>query len=758
MSDEPQNGDHPAPTTASRPPRTGARRLLPTWRMVLGSLLLVALLGSGTLVAGYLLVDIPEPNKAAASQTNVYLYSDGSQIAKDGDVNRENVTLAQVPLTTQRAVLAAEDRDFYNKPAVDPQAMARAGWNMIRGEGKQSGSTITQQYVKNYYLDQDQTITRKAKEFFIAIKLDREVSKADILTGYLNTSYFGRNAYGIQSAANAYYGKNAKDLTTAESAYLAALVNSPSTYDVTAHPENRGRALARWNYVLDGMVKEGWLEQGERDDIVFPEPDEAQAPTGLSGQRGYLVKAVNDHLIEHDIVSEQRLAAGGFRITTTLDRDKQEALRTAVREQLLTELSDDRKIDRAVRAGGTSIDPATGKVVAMYGGTDYTEQYVNNATRRDYQAASTFKPFVYAAALRHGSTTQDGRKIGPHTVYDGTSQRQVVSDGRPTDWAPQNENDRSYGQVSVTEAMDKSVNAVFAQMGIDVGPQHVKDTIVDLGIPATTPELAEAQGSVSLGTATPSTLDLAQAYATLANHGRHGHYSLVEKVSRGGEQIPLPKRTEKQAVPRSAADATTAVLRSVVESGTGTAAQSAGRPAAGKTGTAEEDKAAWFAGYTPDLATVVAIMGQDPETGAQTPLYGAAGQERISGGGYPARIWGQYTAAALSGSPAEQFDLEISDTPSLDRTQPSPSAPAPSSPSTTSPGPSPSGSADTGSSTPDDDTTSGTPDGDTGDTDGSPDGSPGGTDSGATDGGTDGGSPDGTDGGPDDGGATGTPS
>ncbi|MDK1473769.1 transglycosylase domain-containing protein [Streptomyces sp. 549] len=725
MSDQPHTGAGPAPDPAARPKRTGARRLLPTWRMLLGSLLLALVAGSGVLVAGYLLVDIPEPNKAAAAQTNVYLYSDGTQFAKDGDVNRENVTLGQVPRTVQRAVLAAEDRDFYSESAVDPKAMARAGWNMLRGEGKQSGSTITQQYVKNYYLGQEQTLTRKAKEFFIAIKLDREVSKADILTGYLNTSYFGRNAYGIQAAAQAYYGKNSEDLTTAEGAYLAALVNSPSSYDVTAHPQNRGQAVGRWNYVLDGMVKEGWLDRGERRDTEFPEPGEAKPTTSLSGQRGYLVEAVRNHLISQDIVNEQRLAAGGFRITTTLDRDKQKALQKAVQEQLLSELSDDREIDRSVRAGGTSIDPATGKVVAMYGGVDYTKQYVNNATRRDYQAASTFKPFVYAAALRNDSTTQSGQPIGPYTVYDGTSRRPVVSNGSPTDWAPQNEGDRSYGQVTVTEGMDKSVNAVFAQMGVDVGPQRVKDTLIDAGIPAATPELEAAQGSVSLGTATPSTLDLAQAYATLAQHGRTSGHTLVEKISRGGEEIPLPDRPEKQVLPRGAADGTTAVLRSVVDSGTGTAARSAGRPAAGKTGTAEENKAAWFAGYTPDLATVIAVMGQDPETAVQQPLYGAAGQERISGGGYPARIWGQYTAAALSGSPAQQFDLETADTaPSLERTPPTSSAPAQPSPSASSPSASPSDSPD--------------PDGEDGGTDGGTDtpGSPDGTGGTGGDGGT----------------------
>ncbi|MFH8595507.1 transglycosylase domain-containing protein [Streptomyces rimosus] len=644
----------------SRPRRTGWRRVIPTWRMVLGGFLLILLLIAGGLVAGYLLVPIPAANRAAQAQSNVYLYADGSQIARDGKVNRENVPLSQVPKTTQEAVLAAEDRDFYSESAVDPVAMLRAAWNTVTGKGKQSGSTITQQYVKNYYLGQEQTLTRKAKEFFIAIKLDRERSKSEILEGYLNTSYYGRNAYGIQAAAQAYYSKNSDQLTTAEGAYLATLLNAPSAYDVAAHPENRQRALDRWNYVLDGMVKKKWISESERAALKFPAPGKAKPPTGLSGQRGYLVEAVRDYLTKNDIIDDQTLAAGGYRITTTLDKKRQDALVKAVDERLMDELGTS-KADRYVRAGGTSIDPATGNVVAMYGGIDYAKQYVNSATRRDYQVGSIFKPIVFASAVANNSVTQDGRKITPNTVYDGTNKREAVSNGRGTGFSPENEDGRSYGPITVTTATDKSVNAVYAQMGVDVGPRKVKETAIDLGVPKDTPSLGSSEGAISLGTATPSVLDMTQVYATLANHGKQRAYSLVSKATKGGETVELPDRGEKTAVPRNAADTTTSILRSVIESpgGTGAEARAAGRPAAGKTGTAEEDRAAWFAGYTPELATVVAVLGQDPDSGAQKPLYGAAGLARINGGGFPARIWAQYTADALEGKPVKDFDLDL---------------------------------------------------------------------------------------------------
>ncbi|MGC5563312.1 transglycosylase domain-containing protein [Streptomyces sp. FR-108] len=644
-----------------RPKRTGWKRLIPTWRMVLGTFVGVILLIVGVFALGYYLVQIPSANATAIKQSNVYLYADGSQLARDGEVNRENVDLSLISKDAQHAVLAAEDRDFYTESAVDPKAMLRAGWNTATGKGKQSGSTITQQYVKNYYLAQEQTVTRKVKEFFISIKLDREKSKDDILEGYLNTSYFGRNAYGIQAAAQAYYGVDAKSLSAGQGAYLAALLNAPSEYDVVAHPENKPAALARWNYVLDGMVKKKWISESDRAGVKFPAPKETVVAAGMSGQRGYIVKAVNDYLADNKILSEDALNAGGYRITTTLQKPKQDAFVKAVDDQVMDELDKkNRKVDNYVRAGGASIDPKTGKVLAMYGGIDYTKQYYNNATRRDYQVGSIFKPFVFTAAVQNDSVTQDGRTITPNTVYDGTNKRPVQGWDGGT-YAPENEDQVSYGQIPVRTATDKSVNSVYAQMAVDVGSAKVERTAVDLGIPADTPDL-NASPSIALGTATASVLDMAEAYATLANHGKHGTYTMIEKVTKdGSEDVRLPDEKTEQAVSRESADTTTSILQSVVEGGTGTAAKAAGRPVAGKTGTAEDDKAAWFAGYTPNLATVVAVMGQDPDTGAHKSLYGALGQARINGGGYPAQIFAQYTKAALKGVAVKDFDLKLQD-------------------------------------------------------------------------------------------------
>ncbi|MEU3143509.1 transglycosylase domain-containing protein [Streptomyces sp. NPDC006999] len=661
MSDEPQpqqSGRGRGPREPRRG-RTGWRRAVPTWRMTLSALLLGALLLLGVFLLGYTLVQIPPANALATKQANVYLYADGSVIARDGEVNRENVGLGRISEDAQHAVLAAEDRDFYTESAVDPQAMIRAAWNTATGKGKQSGSTITQQYVKNYYLRQEQTVTRKVKEFFIAIKLDREQSKDKILEGYLNTSYFGRNAYGIQAAAHAYYGVDAQDLDAGRAAYLAALVNAPSQYDVVAHPENRPAAESRWNYVLDGMVEKGWLDAAERAGLVFPAPRGNTNSTGMSGQRGYIVQIMKDHLTGNGIVGEEELDAGGYRITTTLQKDKQDAFVDSVNDNLMDRLDpEEREVDTYVRAGGTAVEPRTGKVRAMYNGIDYVKQYTPNATRRDYQVGSIFKPFVFASAVENGSSTQGGRPITPNTVYDGTNKRPV--EGWPGGrYAPANEDDRSYGRITVREATDKSVNAVYAQMAVDVGSDKVQQTAIGLGIPSTTPELTPSP-SIALGVATASTLDMAEAYATLANHGVHGDPVLIEKITKDGkETVPLPERKTRRAVSREAADTTTAVLRGVVQNGTAAAALAAGRPAAGKTGTAEEDKAAWFAGYTPELVTVVAVMGQNPDTAAQEKLYGAMGMPRVNGGGAPAEIWAQFTRDALEGEPVSDFDLDL---------------------------------------------------------------------------------------------------
>ncbi|MER7752999.1 transglycosylase domain-containing protein [Kitasatospora sp. NPDC097643] len=641
------------------------RRLLPTWRITLGALTTLLLLTVGAFAVLYVIVPVPDANAHAVAQNNIYLYADGTtEIARTGAVNRTDVTIRQIPLQTQHAVVSAEDRTFYQNRGIDLKGMLRAGWNTLTGKGMQGGSTITQQYVKNYYLTQDQTIERKGRELFIALKVDQQRDKNDILAGYLNSSYYGRGAYGIQSAAHAYYGVDVSELDVAQGAYLATLLQAPSLYDVrTATPANREKALARWNYTLDGMVQLGFLSATERAATTFPEPTDPQPATGLSGQAGYLVGVADDYLVSSGIIDAATLKAGGWRITTTFDKPRQDAFVKAVQDELTDELDPKARptTDTDVRVAGASVEPGTGRVVAVYGGPDYAKQPYNDALRQDNQIGSTFKPIDLAAGLV-AQHTLDGRPITTESHYDGTSERPVT--GGPTPYAPPNEDDIDYGDITLRYAMVKSVNSVYAQEGVDAGLARVRQTAIKLGIPDSVRGMDPANTSMTLGTATPSALDLAGVYATLANHGQaHTPWSVakLERVNPGGAiDVPkMPDHTPTNALDRDDADAVTDVLRDVVSPrGTGAAALDLGRPAAGKTGTTDANLSAWFAGYTPELATTVGLFRENPKTHAKEPLSGTAGLTRINGGTFPTKIWTAYMTAALDGTAVRQFDLQ----------------------------------------------------------------------------------------------------
>ncbi|MBP0454109.1 transglycosylase domain-containing protein [Kitasatospora sp. RG8] len=642
---------------ARRPRRTGWRRLVPTWRLTLLGFVTALLLGIGLFALGITLVKVPDAHAAATAQSNTWLYQDGSVIARTGQTNRQNVPLDKVSPAAQHAALAAEDRNFYHEGAVNVPGLVRAALNTAKGEGTQGGSTITQQYVKNTYLSQKQSISRKVKELFIAIKVDATQAKDDVLSGYLNTSYYGRGAYGIQAAAQQYFGVDASALNPAQGAYLAALLNAPSAYDVaTATPAGKQNAVNRWNYVLDGMVKEGWLSAEERAATVFPDVKDPQAQLGLSGQAGYLVNAATEYLTGNQIITESELAKGGYTIKLTVDPARQQALQDSVQAQLHDTLNPDkRKKDAAAQAGAVSVDPKTGAVVALYGGVDYTKHYIDNATRRDYQAGSTFKAIALAAALENDAKTQSGQTVTPRTVYDGTSGRKVRG-GKGTPYAPPNEGDKSYGQITLQQATDWSVNSAFAQLAQDTGLQKVRDTGIALGLPSNTPGL-EPVPSIPLGAATPSVLDMAGVYATLDNGGKQITPWLVQSVDREGEALQLPAHKTTQAVSEETAREVTSMLQGVVRDpgGTGWRAKALGRPAAGKTGTTDDQKSVWFVGYTPELVTSVALFGQDPASGAQVSLSGTGGIDGAAGGQYPAQIWTSYMKAALKGLPVGDF-------------------------------------------------------------------------------------------------------
>ncbi|MFH8794372.1 transglycosylase domain-containing protein [Streptomyces sp. NPDC017941] len=681
------------------PRRTGIRRFL-TWKKLLGAFFGFILLGMLGFVVLYLVVDIPKGNAAAKIQSNVFKYSDGTFLARTGDLNREIVDLDKVPKEVQRTFVAAENKSFYKDSGVDLKGTARGVINTLAGKGKQGGSTITQQYVKNYYLTQDQTVSRKLKELVISLKVDREKSKDSILAGYINTSYYGRGAYGVQAAAQAYYGVDAEELNVSQGAYLAALLQSPSSYDWTsATPTGRKLVKQRWNYVLDNMVEEDWLPAAEREAQKFPVPKEPKPDPTLEGQTGYLVKAaeadVEKQLVEQGLTkseAEAQLKAGGYTITLNIDRKKQQQLKEAVDKKLNAELEPERnKADARVQAGAVSVDPRTGKVLAMYGGRDYVKHFVNNATRRDYQPASTFKPLILAAALEEGATTQSGRPITADTIYSGRSRRPVV--GSDIGFAPPNEDNVSYGQVDVQTAMNKSINSVFAQMGVDVKMDKVLEVAGRLGMDTEDLPAVPAQ---TLGSMGASPLEMAGVYATLDNHGKKVTPALVKSVEHKDRAVDMPDPIGDKVISRGAADSVTSVLTGVVDDGTAKASvrdapNRRGQQVAGKTGTSDDNKSAWFVGYTPKLVTSVGLFGEAPKNegkdkgrykvrrGDQASMKGALGRSRIDGGSFPAQIWAAYTFNA-SGS-RTRFDLDT-DMGSGVAPPPQPTTQAPPTPTT----------------------------------------------------------------------------
>ncbi|MER7787407.1 transglycosylase domain-containing protein [Streptomyces sp. NPDC097640] len=637
--------------------KTGIRRFF-TWKMVLGYFLSMGLLLIGAFLVLYFWVDVPNANALATAEANVYKYSDGSIMAKTGKINRESVPLSKIPKEVQHTFVAAENKDFYSDPGVSFTGTARGMINTLLGRGKQGGSTITQQYVKNYYLSQEQTVSRKLKELVISLKVDQQESKDDILAGYINTSYYGRNAYGIQAAARAYYNKDVQDLTVAQGAYLAAVLQAPSQYDYSvAGPNGKRLVKQRWNYVLDNMVEKHWLDAGERAGLTFPVPGDPRPTPGVDGQAGYFVELAKQELAKSG-VSEDELAAGGWTITLNIDKKKQQELEKAVRTQLTDKLKPKtRTVDKHTQVGAVSVNPKNGAIVAMYGGAGATKHWTNNATRADYQPASTFKPLILASALENESTTEDGTPIRANTVYDGDSKRPVKGqDGGEVGFAPPNEDNRDYGRITVQTAMNNSVNSVFAQMAVDVGLSKVKKTATDLGMNAKAGGFDVAP-AMSLGVMGASPKDMAGVYATLDNHGKKVTPTILKSAEKGDRTVELPDTTGDEVISRTAADSVTSVMTGVVDQGTGSAVKQKGQAVAGKTGTSDDNKSAWFTGYTPDLVTSVGMFGEG-QGGKQVTLTGTAGGGRVNGGGFPAQIWAAYMGSALDGEGSAKFDLD----------------------------------------------------------------------------------------------------
>lgn len=577
---------------------------------------------------------IPTPNQVAVVQSTAVFYADGkSLIGNIGEIQRVDVKLDEFPEHVKYAVLAIEDKAFYEHAGFSPIGIARALFNNIFSTTTQGGSTITQQYVKNAYLTQDQTIIRKVKELVLAVKLETLASKDEILENYLNTAYMGRSSYGFESAAQAYFGKSVRDLSLSEGAVLAAILRSPGGY---APETNLERLQSRWDFVLRQMVNQGWATEAEKEVAAFPAIKNKRV-NRLGGPNGHLLAYVRTQLDDLGF-TEQEIELNGLQVITTFEKEAQLALNKSVRDV------GPKPWSSGLRIGVASVRVGTGEIIAMYGGKDYVDDQFNNAMQARGQAGSTFKAFGLAAALEQG--------IGFNTTWNGNSPAKIL------DYKLNNLGKVSYGKVTLLQALEKSMNTPMVALGAIISPELVTQAAVRAGIPESTPGLLPVLSTI-IGTSSPRPIDIANGYATFAARGQVSDNSAIKEVRNSSNSVlwsftPNPQ----QVFSTDIADELTFGLQRVVTKGTGATALGVGRPVAGKTGTSDDNLSAWFVGYTPQIATAVMMVRED-EAGNAISLRGTGGLANVTGGSFPARIFTQYMRDAHAKLPVVAFPKRV---------------------------------------------------------------------------------------------------
>lgn len=591
-------------------------------------LVVFAGLGFGYIFAAYQSLPAVGNNMRPAVSSQVF-DSHGRLITTlHSDQNRLPIDINKVPQNLQNAFIAAEDNRFYEHIGIDPIGIFRAIFANLTNRGiAQGGSTITQQLAKNAFLSQEQTLKRKIQEAMLALEIEHKYSKKEILEMYMNQIYFGQGAYGIQTAAKTYFNKDVNELTLTQCAMLAGLPKSPNYYSPF---NNLNEAKKRKNVVLDQMVKYGYVSAAEAEDAKNQD-------LGLS--KSHQSKEADEYASFIDYVSQQvakkygddALYKEGLKIYTTMDVDKQHAAVRAMRN-LPNNYTDENGLTQP-QAAIVSIDPKTGHILAMVGGRG--QDSFNRASMAVRQPGSAFKPFVYLTALQHDMT--------PDTTMDD----QPVTYGN---WSPKNAGGSYSGTMTLSDALAHSVNTIAVQLADQVGTKNIIANAKKMGITtldAKDDNLAMALGGLTKGV-TP--LEMASAYGTFANKGVHVKPTTIVKIlDRNGNVLEDASTLEKEETKtrvmseREAYEMTT-MLEGVIDHGTGTAA-AIGRPAAGKTGTTDDNKDAWFVGYTPDIVTAVWI-GDDTGSHSLGEIYG---------GTIPAEIWKDYMSSATSDESGGDF-------------------------------------------------------------------------------------------------------
>ncbi|MTB89469.1 penicillin-binding protein [Aeromicrobium senzhongii] len=607
--------------------------------------LMVAGFIAGALVFAvlYATIKIPDPNADFQTETTNVYYSDGkTKIGSFATQNRERLEYDEIPEVMRDAVVAAEDRTFWENRGIDLRGIVRAARNnATSGSITGGGSTITQQYVKILYLNQERSYTRKVKEAILSVKIHNQLTKQEILEGYLNTIYYGNGSYGVEVASRTYFGKPAAKLNIGQAAFLATVINNPSYFDPYAEGA-RERVLPRFNYVLDGMVKRGSItaEQAAAHRGKFPKFKKQRANQRFEGPKGHLLELTRKQLRAEGFLDSE-IEGGGLRVVTTFDKNMQKDAVEAVKQVRPDGLDE---LNTAV----VSVQPGTGAVRAMYGGPDYLKSQLNWATLGT-QPGSTFKAFAVVAALENGYSLQ--------TRLNGNAPLKIGND------EIQNQGDsggKSYGFINLETATQFSVNTAFVDLTdqMEDGPEKILKAAREAGIPESTVNQIQPVLGVSLGYEKVAPIDMANAYATLAADGKRAEWYVIDRVddSRGARVFKHNVATT-QTIDEDVAADTLAALQAVVRAGSGTKARTF-CPTVGKTGTATandgkdgEDRvsSSWFVGATPKLATAVMYnrgKGNEELEGYLNPFFG---------GTYPATTFGTYMNRALEGTECGTF-------------------------------------------------------------------------------------------------------
>jgi 1A family penicillin-binding protein len=617
-----------APRTGRPSPRPRRRGLTAFLRISVLVVLLGLVAGgiTGCVMYNQIAGTLPDPSKPLRGfdQTTQILDRDGQLIADlFAEQNRTSVKLKGLPPTVSQAVIATEDERYYEHAGLDFVGMLRALVTDIKaGDAVAGGSTITQQYIKQSILTTERSIKRKISEAILAYRLEKQYSKDQILEMYLNTIYFGHGAYGIQTAAEVYFGKDATALTVPEAALIAGVIKSPRRFSPYYDTE---AAKKRRDTVLSQMRDQGYIDAAAYT-AAIASPIQTVGLKKGSKVAPYFVEYMKDLLVTQ--YGEQMVYRGGLRVTTTLDLRMQSAAESAIAKAL------NKPADPS--AALIALDPKTGQILAMVGGRDFQTQQYNVVVQGHRQTGSSFKPFVLVAALKAG--------ISPEQTFDSAAIKIPLPNGQT--WSVTGASGK--GPMRLRVATAQSVNSVFAQLVMQVGAENVVKTAASMGITTKiTPVPAVALGGMREGV---SPLEMASAFGTLANAGTHlKPYGIVEVKDGNGEVLFTGAPAPTKAIDPAVAYLTTDILKGVISGGTGKKA-AIGRPAAGKTGTTQENSDAWFVGYTPNLVAAVWV-GYPSEMKPMNNVHGIT----VTGGTFPAQIWAAFMKAALEPLPKEEF-------------------------------------------------------------------------------------------------------